>query len=241
MLRVLALMFGLTSMAAIASPLPDYPFVFTVGNARMEAAPDMVRLSFTVAARNKDLKVASAAVDSTFNSVVAALAAAAIRDADIDASAVDKTPLNHWDEGRNQTVADGYEVSRKIKVTGHDLAKYPQMARALLELPNTQNFNADFDRSDRPKLRADLRAAASRDAKARAEEMATQFGRKLGPARAISQIAFPAIPGELGFSSGGAEIFDRMFKRSVPEGQEQFLAPATITISETVNVIYELQ
>lgn len=240
LLRVLAFAFGLTTMTAIASPLPEYPFVFTVGNARIDTPPDMVRLRFTVATRSKDLKVASGALDSTFNSVITVLAAAAIREADIDASAVDKTPLSHLNESRDQTISDGYEVSRKVSITGHDLTKYPQMVKALLELPNTEDFNADFDRSDRSKLRADLLASASRDAKAHAEDMAAQFGRKLGPVRAISQVTFPAIPGYFGFSSGGAGIYDRMFKTSVPS-QEQFLLPATITISETVNVVYELQ
>jgi len=57
---------------------------------------------------------------------------------------------------------------------------------------------------------------------------------------AIAQIPLSAIGDQLGFSSSGREIHDRMFKRSVPTG-EQFLAPATITISESVNVVYELQ
>jgi uncharacterized protein len=240
LLRVIGVVLGFIAANAVASPLPEYPFVFTVGNARIETPPDMVRLSLTVASRNKDEKVAAAAVDSTFNSVISILTAAGTPKADIDASAVDKTPLSHLDESRDRSILDGYEVSRKIKVTGRDLAKYPKMVKALFELPHTQDFSADFDRSDRAKLRADLQAAAARDAKAHAEEMAAPFGRKLGSVRAISQISFPAIPGQFGFPTAGVEMFDRMFKRSVPS-QEEFLVPGNITVSETVNVVYELQ
>ena len=236
---VLAIVVGLIAITAIASPLPDYPFVFTVGTAKIDTPPDIVRLSFAVVSRNKDLKAAGTAVDSTFNSVVAILTAAATRHEDIDASAVNKTPLSHWDQGRNQTIPDGYEVSRTVKVTGHDLSKYPQILKGLLELPNTENFLADFDRSDRPKLKADLFATAAKDAKAHAEDMAAQFGRKLGPVRAISQIPLSAIGDQFGFSSSERESYDRMFKRSAPS--EEFLAPATITISERVNVVFELQ
>jgi uncharacterized protein YggE len=238
-LRVLAIAFGFTAVTAIASPLPDYPFVFTVGTAKIDTPPDLVRLSFVVVSRNKDLKAAGTTLDSTFNSVVTILTAAAIREEDIDASAVNKTPVSHWDQGRNQTIPDGYEVSRSVKVTGHDLSKYPQMLKALLELPKTENFSADFDRSDRPKLTADLFATAAKDAKAHAQEMAAQFGRKLGPVRAISQIPLSTIGDQFGFSSSERENYDRMFKRSAP-GNE-FLAPATITISEKVNVVFELQ
>src|SRR5215475_13774714 len=102
LLRVFGIVAGLVLGTAVASPLPDYPFVFTVGRARIETPPDIVRLSFTVANRSKDLKAAGAALDSTFNSVVTLLTAAAISAADIDASAVNKTPLSHWDPGRNQ-------------------------------------------------------------------------------------------------------------------------------------------
>jgi len=240
LLRALAIVLALAAVAATASPLPDYPFVFTVGTARIDTPPDIVRLSFSVASRNKDLRAATAAFDSTFDSVITILTAAGIGQADIDASGINKTPLSHWDQSRNQTIPDGYEVSRSVKVTGRDLAKYPQMLKALLDLPNTENFFADFDRSDRPKLKADLFASAAKDAKTHAEDMAAQFGRKLGFVRAISQIALSAIGERFGLSSSTPESYDRMFKRSVPAG-EQFAVPPTITISENVNVVYELQ
>ena len=105
---------------------------------------------------------------------------------------------------------------------------------------NTENFGADFDRSDRTKLKADLFASAARDARAHAEDMAAQFGRKLGPVHAISQVPLSEIAAEFGFSNSGRAIYDQMFKRS-NAAEEQFLTPATITIAESVNVVYELQ
>jgi uncharacterized protein YggE len=242
--RVLTLALGLFAVAASASPLPEYPFVFAAGSAKVESPPDTVRLSFSVAAHNRDAGLAAAVVESTFKSTITILAAAAINERDIDASVVDKSARSHWDQGRSQSVPDGYEVSRKIAVIGRDLAKYPQMVRALLQLPGTEEFSAEFDRSDRSKVEADLLVSAAKDAKARAELMATQFGRKLGPVHAIAQTPFSALPDEFGFSyrgSGPAAPAVEIEVTGEKKSMERLLAPATITISENVNVVYELQ
>jgi hypothetical protein len=49
--RVLALLAALPVMSAGAGPLPEYPFVFAEGAAKTDIAPDIARLSFTVAER----------------------------------------------------------------------------------------------------------------------------------------------------------------------------------------------
>jgi len=241
LLRFLVVVFSLAAADAGASPLPDYPFVFTTGTARQDSPPDTVRLGFVVAVRNKDLKAATAAYESTFDSVTKILATAAINDADIDASAVSKSPLSHWDESRNQSVPDGYEVSRRVKITGRDLSKYPEMVKGLLELPNTEEFSVLFDRSDRAKIETELIASAVKDANDRAERMAAQFGRKLGAVHAVSQIPFATLADEFGLGNGGPAYAgappQAMFKRAM----ERFLTPSTITLSATVNVVYELQ
>jgi uncharacterized protein len=241
--RVLTLGLALLTVSASAAPIPDYPFIFTVGTAETDIAPDTARIGFTLAARDANAKVAADAVESSFASVLTILAAAGIREADIDASLVNKSPRSHWDSASERSVADGYEVLRRINVTARDLIRYPQMLKALLQLPNTENFHAEFDRSDRPRIEAELLASAAQDARVRAERMAAPFGRKLGAVRAISQPPFAGLSEEFGFGShaamAGVSASAAIFKRSGSE--ERLLAPAAITIARSVNVIYELQ
>jgi len=237
---------GFGAVAAAASPLPEYPFIFSAGTGRSAVAPDLVRLSFAIAARDRDVKLATAAVESTFASVTSILAAAAVRTSDVDASAVDKSPRSHWDQTTDRTIPDGFQVTRKIKVTARDLTRYPQLMKSLLDLAATEDFSAEFDRSDRQKLQEELLATAAQDAHARAERVAAQFGRKLGAARAIAQIPFTALGDELGFSYGGPHVPPQLMMEEVVvtgarKSLDQFLAPQTITISESVNVVYELQ
>jgi uncharacterized protein YggE len=113
--------------------------------------------------------------------------------------------------------------------------------KALLELPHTESFAATFDRSDRSRIEADLLASAAQDAKARAERMAGQFGRKLGPVHAVSQIPFAALGAEFGFGYRGSEGGALRYAGAPGRSAESMLAPATITIAEHVSVVYELQ
>jgi len=235
---------GFGAIGATASPLPEYPFVFAAGAARLDTPPDMVRLSFTIVARNRDPKLAAAAADATFSSVLNILAAGSIQEGDIDASGIDKTLRTHWDENRSQSVPDGYQVSRKVKVIGRDLAKYPQMARSLLELSNTADFSAAFDRSDRAKIEADVLDSAAQDARTRADRLAAQFGRRIGSVHAIAEIAFESLPAEFGLSYSGSAMNgmpSEMAVTAYKKSAESLLAPAKIRISKSVNVVYELQ
>jgi uncharacterized protein YggE len=242
-MRFLLLALTFATLGAKASSLPEYPFLFTAGTSRSEIPPDIVHLSFTVAAHDRDATVAGASVESAFKSVMATLLAADIRETDIDASAVDKTSRSHWDDSRKQSLPDGYDVSRKIVITARNLTKYPQMMKSLLSLTITRDFDATFDRSDRATIEADVFASAAQDANVRAQRMAAQFSRKLGPVRAVAQIPFSSIPDEFGLNYEGSSVRSPMVIVTAERNKslDRFLAPVTITISESVNVIYELQ
>ena len=56
MQRKLLLLVGLftLNMAAQASSLPDYPFIFQTGTAQVEVPPDMAVMEITVASRGAD-------------------------------------------------------------------------------------------------------------------------------------------------------------------------------------------
>lgn len=243
LMRVLIAILAATSAVAVSSPLPEYPFVFATGTARRDLPPDTAKLEFTVAARNKDATAAAASVDSTFEVALKICAAADIRKSDIDASAVNKTARSHWDSAKDQSVPDGYEVSRHIKVTARDVTRYPQMMRELLKLSGAESFSAEFERSDKITIQEELFTSAAKDAREQAGKMAASFDRKLGSAHAIARVPFDTLPGGFGFSDGRGVVEAPM--EIVVTGRSRtsdtLLVPSKITLSESVNVVYELQ
>ena len=241
--RVLIAILAATSAVAVSSPLPEYPFVFATGTARRDLPPDTAKVEFTVAARNKGAAAAAGSVDSTFEVALKICAAADIRKSDVDASTVNKTARSHWDSAKDQSVPDGYEVSRHIKVTVRDLTRFPQMVRELLKLSGAESFSSEFERSDKIAIQEELFTLAAKDAREQAGKMAASFDRKLGPAHAIARVPFDTLPSGFGFSDGGSvggalmEIVVTGSSRT----SDIMLVPSKITLSESVNVVYELQ
>ena len=148
MFRLMTATLALVALNAFASPLPEYPFVFSVGDAKATLPPDVGVLSFTVSNHNANVDVALASVRKTSEVALKILADAGLGAADIDASPMTKDSRSHWDDKRDQSVPDGYEVSRKFEVTVRNLDKYPKMVTALFALANNEDFLAYFKRSD---------------------------------------------------------------------------------------------
>lgn len=241
LIRLVLMMLLAGSAAGTASPLPDYPFVFTSGSATREIAPDIGELTFTVSSRGLDAEKAVAAVDAASKRVESLLRAAAVKADDIDASSLDKTERRHWEPDARESVPDGYEVSRRFVVRVRDLSRYPGLLKGLFALPESERFSVSFDRTDREQIRRQLFDQAASDAKARAGRMATSFGRTLGPVRAIAQVPFASMGEWLGFPGDAGYRPPFIPPVDSDTSMDRLLVPATVRISVDVNTVFELQ
>jgi uncharacterized protein len=234
----------LAAATAVASPVPDYPFIYAEGSATRELPPDIATLTASVSVRNATSEGAVAGVQAAAAKVLALLAKSGIRDADINAAQISKSQQMRYDEATRRNVPDGYEASRSFAITVRDLARYPQLLTALLAMPGVNGGGGNFDRSDRAKVAAELVGEAADAARRNGELMANGLHRKLGPVRAIARIPFAEIPGRFGFGGGampmGVAAAAPMFKRSLAV-EDASLVPPGITLSESVNVLFELQ
>ena len=241
MFRLMTAALALVTLNAFASPLPEYPFVFSVGDAKATLPPDVGVLNFTVSNHNANADVALATVRNTSEMALKILADAGLGAADINASPMTKDCRRHWDDKRDQSIPDGYEVSRKFEVTVRNLDKYPKMVTALFALSNTEDFGAYFRRSDAATVSINLLEAAAADAKAKAEKLAAQFGAKVGRVRAISQIPVADVPYVFGVSTQPLGIGAPDFAIEAPDSLDQLLVPPSVEITERLNVVFELE
>jgi len=240
-MRILMLaLLGLPA-AGLASPLPAYPFVFAAGSAERKVAPDVGSLRFRIRSHEREVDKAISNVESASKRVAALLQAADVRIEDIDASSIDKSEKEQWEIGMRQSVPDGYEAFRGFKVTIRDLSKYPTLVKGVFELPESDDFSASFDRSDRQEIQSQLFDQAAKDAQARAQSMATSFGRKLGQVRGIAQVPFTSLAHWLGFPDAAFYPPLAMTMPDFASSLDRLLVPATITISVEVNAIFEIQ
>jgi uncharacterized protein YggE len=232
------------SAICAASPVPDYPFIYAEGSANRDLPPDIATLGFTLTARHETSDGAIAQVQEAAGKALALLARAGIRDVDINAAQLNKSQQMRWDEKTRRNVPDGYEATRGFSVTVRDLARYPALLTGLLAMPGANGGGGGFDRADHAKVSAELVAQAAEEARQNAERMAGGLHRKLGAARAIAQIPLAEIAGRFGFGSRVVAFSGRaapkvMARAAAPE--DASLVPSSISISESVNVLFELQ
>lgn len=239
-------------LAAVApawgGELPAYPFINVTGHALKAVSPDLARINFTVKVRDANAEAAARAVAERVEAALAQLAAAGVAAADIDAHEVAKEVVFDRESGVSGGTRRGpprYEVSRSFSVLLRKVASWPDLGTKLLEMPNVEGLGAQFDRTDRPALEAELVGAAAHDAQQRAERMAAGFGQHLGAVQAISQDPFEEISARfLRADMRYAYETERMFKLSAGRNDSpasQVLVPATIPLAASVNALYRLE
>lgn len=233
----------LVTATAAASPVPDYPFVYAEGAASRELPPDVGSLAFTLSAHHETSEGAITAVQEAAGKALAVLAKAGIRDTDINAAQLNKSQQLRWDDKTQRNVPAGYDATRNFSVTVRELARYPALLAALLAMPGASGGGGNFDRADRAKVSAELVALAAEEARQNGERMAAGLHRKLGAARAIAQVPLAEIPARFGFGASASGPVPRgpMVAMASARAADTSLVPATITVSESVNVLFELQ
>jgi uncharacterized protein YggE len=232
------LLLGVSS--TFAADIPDYPFVFVVGKADIDSAPNIATCSLSVRAIDSDSSKAESVVDDRLKIVLATLGTKRISSNDVEASRIDKEIM--LDENRHSGPASirGYDVSRHLKFSARQLDVLPSIELSLMGSPNIENVSCQFDRADRADIEAALVTKAIHSARDQADKLVEPLGRHVTAAVAVSKVPFDSMARLLGI--GGESLppgFDRMFKKSV--SGDELLVPSTISMSATVNVLFKIE
>ena len=214
---------------------PDFPFIYSQGEATVEVAPDIATVSFQVEQFDEDSAKALEAVRNRSAELVAFFEERGIKDEDVVAYEFNKRAVRQRRDNRDLNIL-GYEVSRKFSVELHNLEGYEPFMKKLLSMENVTGTRTKFDRSDRDKVEEDLVVKACQDARKQASLMANGFGSRLGPVHAISQKGFGSMEAQFGLPCS--------FARSESFGvaqRELLFVPATISFSKNITAIFKLE
>jgi uncharacterized protein YggE len=237
---------------AWGTDLPPFPFINVSGHAVKAVTPDLAKVTLTVKARDPSAEVAARTAGDRAQQVLDLLAGAGIAPADIDAHEISKDVIFDRDSGFSSGgIRRGpprYEVSRSFSVLLRRIAAWPELGPKLLEMPNVEDVGAQFDRTDREALEAELVVAAAHDAQQRAERIAAGFGQHLGAVQAVSQDPFEEIStrflrADMRYAASayaGSPVAEVMVTGARVTGA-QVLVPATIELAQSVNAIYRLE
>ena len=178
----------ITCLSASAQGSEDSQVIAISGTGAVTLVPDTASITLGINLRGNDLTNLQMSVDAAVGTILTKLRALNIDDKDLAATNIRISPRYRYNQSQQQSVADGYEVSRDIRVTVHDLA--------LLSPVMSEASSAGINRVSPPQLSSSkyeenyqkALALAVEQAKQRATALANAAEVKLGPVVRMSTL-----------------------------------------------------
>ena len=234
--------------AASADPFPPGPHVYVEGSAEVEAPSVSASLEATYEHEDADVERGVRVVTAAVATVVSALTAAGVEPDDINVSEASVFPTQRQhDGGRDDEVS---AISRRLRVTIRDLARYAEVVRAVHSGDPEMTGNLDVHSADDRALELRAQSAALADARARADLMARASGMVVTTAYSITEFdhrsqerewLYPARQILSPEGQGNGSLALPAIRVAEPSGVNLSLAPKTVRAEATVYVIYLLQ
>ena len=150
--------------------------------------PDLAQVSLGVTITRAKLSDARTDAANAMNAVIDALHQPGIGDADIETSYLNINPT--WDYSSNVQRVTGYQVQNILQVNVHDLTKLGDVVDNSVAAGATTVNGITFQLSDPTSAQSQARAAAVKDARARADELASAAGVQITGVSSINETSY---------------------------------------------------
>ncbi|MCC7024977.1 MAG: SIMPL domain-containing protein [Thermomicrobiales bacterium] len=203
------------------------------GHGQVNVAPDTASVNVGVDIIKPTLGEAQETAANQATAVIDALKATGIAAEDIQTDFFSVNILRDYSENADPTKITGFEIVNQLQVTVRDTSKLSDVLDAAVTAGANNIYGVTFYVEDQTAAASKARAEAVKDARTKAEELASAAGMTLGPVVAISEGAAPMIPGPYPMARGGAGM--AMEAAATP------VEPGSTTVSVDVSVTYELR
>ncbi|SES94462.1 SIMPL domain-containing protein [Thalassotalea agarivorans] len=234
-LTVLLLIFSVFSRA---EQMPDFPFLTVSASAEKAVAPDLVHVSFSIVAVEKDPVKATDIVYGTGNELMAFFKDLGISKDDIEAHSITKNVIRKRNKDYQPVQIEAYEVEQAVKVTLRKLDNFQSLSDKLLTTKHIDDVDNRFDVSNRSAIEQQLVRDAGNQAKQKAKNLASGVGVKLGKVYAVSQERAFGSYAKFKFANQSYEAIAVSGKRRQIDG---LFIPKEIKLSQSINVIYQIK
>ena len=218
--------------------LPNQPYIYVEGNGKIQRAPDMVTLTFSLGAFDHELAAAAKKVQKQAAKVFALLDGEKVAQKDVVAESIrwqTETEDGSISPGKHE--AKGYAVSRDFSVVVRDVGEFPRVVDGLLAL-GVESFSAvEAGLSDQEALSDEVHAKAMANAREQAGKTLQEEKMKVDSVYAVSSLPFTQIQGDILQENPERVVVTGSNARPPNIDPAQFrLAP--ISVTQTVRVIY---
>jgi uncharacterized protein YggE len=227
-----------TSPAAAQST----PTISITGDAEIRVVPDEVVLSLGVETFDRVLKTARTDNDERVRRAIAVAKAHGVAGDRIQTDYIGIEPRHRSSEVAFELL--GYAVRKTIVIRLRDVAKFEALLADALDAGVTHVHGIEFRSTDLRRHRDQARSLAMKAAREKAELLAREAGRSLGPVQSIGDASF-------GYWSGYGSGWGSRFQMSAQNVSQQLggapleldstLAPGQISIRASVHAVFVLQ
>ena len=212
--------------------------ITATGTSQATLHPDRARLQFTVESRALQLQVAKQENDKRIAAIFALAKENGLTPDEISANYAGVEPrYRKTDDGREFLL--GYTVNRAVTLTLHDLGKYEELLAGLFQLGITTLSRIEYLSSHKAEFDDRILVEATKEARRKAELMATALGVKLGKVLVIQPntgFQYRSYNGQAFSNSGSFNL-----TRSGNEADGSPESPGLIQLEQSVTVTFELE
>ena len=227
----------LASSLAIASPLPEFPFITVSGESFRDVEPDTVEISFYIEAFATQSEQAASLQKTAVNNALNVLAEFSIDAQQISSSEIAKRVIRQRDEDYNELAILGYEVGQPVSVKLESLENYNEITNKLIALDLLSNIESEFDVKNRQAIELELVKEAGANAMNSAQQLAQGLDVTIESVYGVTDgSGFPSF-----FASFGTENLRMRVTGASMQRETTFFVPKTIQIRKRINVIYKIQ
>ena len=218
------------------------PRLITVsGNAEIKTPPDEAIVNFGVETKNKELQAAKEANDKKVKAVLALA-----KNLDIDKKYFQTDYINiepHYDSENSGEAIQYYVVRMNVSVTLKDTNKLEALLSQALEAGANYIYGVEFRTTELRKFRDQVRAAAIKAAKEKAEALAKELGQKIGRPNSVQEGAngwYGGYSGMWGNRYGGMAQNSSQNMGDAHSGGDEAVSLGQISVSANITVTFEL-
>lgn len=216
------------------TPLPDNRHISIVGNAQLEAKPDIVVVSLAVESIKTKSVEAKQEVDNRVNDLLDGLDKFGIDEENVSASNISTRPRYNYVKNGKENIS-GYSASRNLTVTFENIKKLSAFMDFALAVKINQITNVQFKSSKEKRLKADVLALAVKDAKQKGNSLAIAFGAKLGRIYSINSSS-----NQFRNAYGANRNIESMAMADQKSRPGKYLKKS-IVFSSSVNAVFDLE
>ncbi|HVU12560.1 MAG TPA: SIMPL domain-containing protein [Phototrophicaceae bacterium] len=216
------------------TPTPDSTLhTLTVGGTGTAyAPPDVAYVDLGVQTIDTDLATAFSKTGDSISSVLKALKALGIADADIQTSGINVSPQYQYDNNGNITGKPSYTVSNTIHVTVRQVDQVEKVLTDSVESGANTIQGLSFGIQDMDTVEAHARVQAVDDAKSRAQQLASELGVTLGKPLVVTETPQTTVPTPITFGArAGVAAVAPAASQPVSQGQLSVEVDVQITFS----------